>query len=157
MGPEAGTSSATQDQVTGVRAVLDANVYVSAAIHPAGPPGRILERCIRDGAFELVASSAIADEVSRALAYPNVRKHLRPDLDAQSWLEYVLVLADLVAGEPIVEGVCADPDDDKYVAAALEGRAHYIVSGDRPFLNLRQHKGVQIVSPRTFLEILDAS
>lgn len=140
-----------------VRAVLDANVYVSAALHPAGPPGRILERFIRHAAFGLIASPAIADETLRALAYPKVREHLRPDLDARAWFEHVLVLADLVAGQAVRVAMCEDPDDDKYLAAALEGRAQYIVTGDRPFLSLGEYQGVRVVTPRAFLDILDAA
>ena len=140
-----------------VRAVLDANVYVSAALHPAGPPGRILERFLGEAAFELIASPAIAAETLRALAYPKVRQHLRPARDARAWFEHVMVLADLVIGEAAGEAVCADPDDDKYLAAALEGRAQYIVTGDRPFLMLREYRGVRVVTPRTFLDVLDTS
>jgi predicted nucleic acid-binding protein len=39
---------------------------------------------------------------------------------------------------PHVAGICADPDDDKYVAAALQGRARFIVTGDRQLLALKQ-------------------
>lgn len=56
------------------RAVLDANVYISAAIRPEGPPGQIIERFLRDSAFELVVSPAIVDEVLRGLRYPKVTK-----------------------------------------------------------------------------------
>jgi predicted nucleic acid-binding protein len=56
------------------RAVLDANVFVSAAIHPDGPPGRIVEQFLRTDAFTLVLSEAIVDEVMRARAYPKVRR-----------------------------------------------------------------------------------
>jgi hypothetical protein len=38
------------------RAVLDANVYVSALIQPDGTPGRLMERFLRDEAFEVVLS-----------------------------------------------------------------------------------------------------
>jgi predicted nucleic acid-binding protein len=31
-----------------IRAVLDANVYVSAAVRPQGPPGQIVDRLLRD-------------------------------------------------------------------------------------------------------------
>ena len=55
------------------RAVLDADVFVSAAIHPNGPPGRIIEQFLRRDAFTLVLSDAIVDEVVRILAYPKVR------------------------------------------------------------------------------------
>jgi predicted nucleic acid-binding protein len=57
----------------------------------------------------------------------------------------------LVAGAQQLAGVCDDPDDDKYVAAAIEGRAAYVVTGDRTFLALKEHAGAEIVTPRAFL------
>ena len=136
-----------------LRAVLDANVYVSAIIQPRGTPGRLVERFLRDASFEIVLSPAIVDEVLRALAYPKVRKVLR-GVDAQVWFEDIVVLADLVAGTLHFSGICDDPDDDKYVAAAAEGRADYIVTGDQAFLAIGEHAGVAIVTPRSFLELL---
>jgi putative PIN family toxin of toxin-antitoxin system len=61
-----------------VRVVLDANFLVSALIRPEGPPGIILVRLLRDGAFDLVASSAILSKLRRTLRYTKVRKHM-PD------------------------------------------------------------------------------
>ena len=113
-----------------LRAVLDANVYISAIIQPAGTPGRLVERFLRDADFEIVLSLAIVDEVMRALAYPKVRKLLR-GVDAQLWFEDIVMLADLVVGAQQLSGICDDPDDDKYLAAALEGRAGYVVTGDQ--------------------------
>jgi len=136
-----------------LRAVLDANVYISAIIQPGGTPGRLVERFLRDASFEIVVSPAIVDEVLRALAYPKVRKLLHGG-DAQLWFEDIVVLADLVAGAQQLSGICEDPDDDKYVAAALEGRAGYVVTGDQTFLALKEHRGVEIVTPRTFLDLL---
>ncbi len=52
----------------------------------------------------------------------------------------------MVVGELHVSGVCDDPDDDKYIDAALEGRAAYVVTGDQRFLELREYEGVQIVA-----------
>ena len=137
-----------------LRAVLDANVYVSAIIHPAGTPGHIIEGFLREANFELVLSPAIADEVLRALGYRKVRGLLR-GADAQLWFEDLVVLADVVADREL-SGVCDDPDDDKYLAAALEGRASHIVTGDRRFLAVGEHAGVEIVTPRAFLDLLGA-
>jgi uncharacterized protein len=137
-----------------LRAVLDANVYVSAAIRPEGPPGQIIERFLRDSPFEIVLSPPIIAETLRALAYPRVRKHLRAEIDASAWFEAIVVLADLVPGEYALDGVSDDPDDDKYVAAALESRATFVVTGDPDLLEVREHAGVRIVSPRQFLDVL---
>jgi putative PIN family toxin of toxin-antitoxin system len=135
-----------------LRAVLDANVYVSAIIHPAGTPGRLIEGFLREANFELVLSPAIVDEVLRALGYRKVRRLLR-GADAQLWFEDLVVLADVVADSRLT-GVCDDPDDDKYLAAALEGRASHVATGDRGFLALGEHAGVVIVTPRAFLDLL---
>jgi putative PIN family toxin of toxin-antitoxin system len=117
-----------------LRAVLDANVFVSALLRPEGPPGQIIERFLRTVAFEMVLSPAIIDEVLRALAYPKVRSLMRDTAVPELWFEDIVVLADLVSGAHQMAGVCADPDDDKYVAAAIEGRAALVVTGDRQLL-----------------------
>lgn len=139
-----------------LRAVLDANVYVSAAIRAEGPPGLVIRRFLSAGPFEVVLSSSIVAEVLRALNYPKVRRLIRGDLNPALWFEDILVLSDLVTDVPDIAGVCVDPDDDKYVAAALGGRASLIVTGDRQLLALGQYRSIDIVSPRAFLDILES-
>jgi uncharacterized protein len=140
-----------------LRAVLDANVYVSAYIRPEGPPGQIIERFLRDAAFEIVLSAEIAEEVLQALAYPKIRKAVRAKVEPELWFEDILVLAQLTPGEYKTPGVSADRDDDKYIAAAVEGRAAFVVSGDPDLLDVGAHEGVRIVTPRGFLDLLTPS
>lgn len=137
-----------------LRAVLDANVYISAIIRPEGPPGIVVARFLRDAALDVVLSPAIVDEVLRALSYPKVRKLIRGEVGPELWFEDIVVLADFVAGSWDASGVCADPDDDKYVATALEGRAGFVVTGDRHLLALGEYERIRFVNPRRFLEIL---
>ena len=137
------------------RAVLDGNVYVSAIIQPDGLPGKVVSRFLRDSAFEAILSPAIFEEIVRALAYPKVRKHISGGRDPIPWFEDLALLTDMVAGDFGLTGVYSDPDDDKYLAAALEGRAGFVVTGDRRFLALKEHEGIRIVAPRTFLDMLD--
>ncbi len=136
-----------------LRAVLDANVYVSAFVRPEGPPGQIVERLLRQSAFEVILSAAIVDEVLRALAYPKVLKSARTKVEPDLWFEDIVMLAEFVTDQQI-ESVSKDPDDDKYIAAAMEGRASFVVSGDPDLLDIKEHQGVRIVNPRAFLELL---
>jgi len=136
-----------------LRAVLDANVYVSAFVRPEGPPGQIVERFLRDQAFELVLSAEIVEEVLQALAYPKVLKAARTKVEPELWFEDILMLAEFVADQPI-EPVSEDRDDDKYIAAAIEGRASFVVSGDPDLLDMKEHAGVRMVNPRAFLDLL---
>lgn len=137
------------------RAVLDANIYVSALIQPNGPPGRILDRLLRRDAFTAVLSPSIIVEMQRALSYPKVRKLLRGDLDPLLWFEDIIVLSDLVADTPITPGTCADADDEKYIAAAVEAQAEYVVTGDGLLLAVKEYGRVRVVAPRIFLTLLE--
>ena len=139
-----------------LRVVLDANVFVSAAIHPDGPPGRIIEQFLRTDAFTLVLSDAIVNETLRALAYPKVRRCLRRGLDPALWMEDLVLLADLVPDTNLVPAVSTDPDDNKYLGAALAGRASFVVTGDPHLSTVGEYEGVRIVTPRAFLGFLTA-
>lgn len=137
-----------------LRVVLDANVYVSAVLRPEGTPGRIIGRFLRDAAFEIVLSPPIVEEVLRALTYPKVRKLIRSDIDPELWFEDIVVLASVVTGEREHPRVSDDPDDDKYIGAAMEGHAAFVVTGDDDLLTLEEHEGIRIVTPRAFLTLL---
>src|SRR4029077_18561565 len=114
----------------------------------------IIDRFLRGGAFDIVMSQAIVDEVLRALSYPKVRKYIRPGLDPELWFEDIVVLSHLVPGGRTLEGASKDPDDDKYIVAAIEGRAGFLVAGDSDLLDLKEYEGIRIVNPRVFFELL---
>jgi putative PIN family toxin of toxin-antitoxin system len=137
-----------------LRAVLDANVFVSAYVRPEGTPGQVIERFLRHAAFELVLSTEIAAEVLHSLAYPKVLKAARSRTKPELWFEDILILADMTPGEHRVAGISADSDDDKCIAAAIAGRAAFVVSGDPDLLEIGEHQGVRFLTPRTFLDLL---
>lgn len=137
------------------RVVLDANVFVSALIKPEGVPGRLLSRWLGQRTFELVVSPPIVAELRRALRYPRVRRYLAlPEREVDAWIAAVQVLGVNVAGAAAVHVALDDPDDAKYLAAALDGRADILVSGDRHLLALGEYEGIRILKPRQFLDEL---
>jgi putative PIN family toxin of toxin-antitoxin system len=139
-----------------VRAVLDANVLISALIRPAGPPGRIVARFLEDHAYELVSSPAILEELRRSLRYPKVRRYLPAsgeELDL--WVDALRSVVLLVKGSISQRVVAADPADDVYLATAVDGLAEFVVTGGRHLLEVSRFQGIRIVTPREFLTILE--
>jgi putative PIN family toxin of toxin-antitoxin system len=133
-----------------VRAVLDPNVVISGLLSPAGSPAELL-RAWREGYFEAVASPLLLAELTRALAYPKLRRHI-PAADAKTavdWLQSGAVLADDPSEPPTVRS--EDPGDDDVIALAEHRRAA-IVSGDRHLLALRPQ--IPVYSPRDFLVVV---
>ena len=47
---------------------------------------------------------------------------------------------------------CRDPDDDKFIATALQAQADWLVSGDRDLLEAKPLAGLRIVTPMQALE-----
>jgi len=138
-----------------LRAVLDANVFASALVKPDGPPGRILHLLLADRTFEVVLSVSILVELRRCLDYPKLRKFIRiTDEEIDRWILALELIADMVTPSREVRAVPDDPDDDHLLAAALEGRATFLVTGDRHALALGDYEGVRIVTPAEFLKIL---
>ena len=133
-----------------MRAILDANVLISAILSPGGSPARLL-LAWRAGAFDLVVSPALLAELARALAYPKLARLVPPaDADAfVAWIARSAVLAADPGTAPSVRSV--DPDDDYLVALAIAERA-FLVSGDGHLTVLGDRLPVR--TPADFLALL---
>ena len=133
-----------------VRAVLDANVLISAILSPRGTPARLL-LAWQAGAFDLVVTVA-AGRVRRALAYPKLRRLVTPT-DAAAfvdWLERAALLVEDPLLPPPIHS--EDPDDDFLIALASSARA-ILVSGDVHLTSLARRMPVR--RPSEFLAELE--
>ncbi len=104
-----------------------------------------------EGAFELVASPLLVEELERALAYPKIRDRIT-EAEAEELVELIRTSADFrhdPPGPPARRS--SDPGDD-YVLALAEGAQALMVSGDRHLLGLAGTHPVY--SPADFLALL---
>lgn len=137
-----------------MKAVLDVGMYVSATIRADRHPTQVLNAW-RDDEFELYTSLPILEDLRRVLAYPRIRKrHQWTDEEIDLFVVSLGMAAHLTPGELEVTVVEDDPTDDKIFACAEEGQVDYVVSSDEHLTKLDTHEGIQIVTPRQFLDIL---
>jgi putative PIN family toxin of toxin-antitoxin system len=135
-----------------MRAVLDTNVLISAVIS-TGVPHEVVVAGY-EGQYQIVVSSATVSEFRTTLQkYPD-RFGLDED-DIQTEVETVQYFAEFVEPDEELAVVDDDPDDDKFVEAAVAGNADYLVSGDQHLLDLESARAVDIITPRTFYERLE--
>ncbi len=136
-----------------MRAVLDANVLISALLSRTGAPARLL-LAWQEGRFELIVSPHLLDELVRALAYPKLQRLVSAS-DAWAyvaWLSRSAVLARDPDGAPPIRSV--DPGDDYLLSLAADQHA-VLVSGDNHLLALGAD--LPIHSPASFLSTLTDS
>ncbi len=115
-----------------IRVVLDANVFVSAAIQ-RGASSRIVQRWLTGDAFELIVGEGVLAEVEGVLTRPRLTKRISVD-DALSYVRAIRTLADVVEDAVVIESLTRDSDDDYIVALAREHGAAVVVSGDKDLL-----------------------
>ena len=136
-----------------MRIVLDANIWVSAAIG-TGPAHRIVQSWLSGSAsFDVVICPALIAEVEEVLTQrPRMRKWIALDV-AQHFVETLRVLADVVPDPAEVEAATRDVDDDYLVALAREHTADYIVTGDKDLLEWPEQRP-PVLTPAAFAEVV---
>lgn len=130
-----------------MKIVLDTNVLMSG-IFFGGPPGAIL-RAWRHGRLQLVLSPEILEEYQRVA--DELASHYQ-GTNPRPLLDLLVVHAEIVSGHPLSETVCHDPDDDKFLACAVDGKVNCIVSGDKHLLKQSGYREIVVLSPRAFLD-----
>jgi putative PIN family toxin of toxin-antitoxin system len=139
-----------------IRAVLDANVFISGLLSQSGPPAQILDAWTNNR-FTLFVSKPIVAEIQRVLAYPRIHNRLQPGSTDQL-LSKMGELCEWAAGDLVLDILKQDPTDNIYLACAIEARANFLVTGNLAhFLEIGdRYYGIRLISPREFVEILSA-
>jgi len=136
-----------------MRAVLDTNVLISGVI-ATGVPHDLLVSGF-DHEYQIVVSVETLTEFRETLRkYPE--RFQMSDDEVQQEVETIRYFAEFVDPDEAITAVQPDPDDDKFLEAAVAGDVDVLVSGDTHRLDIESFRGIDIVEPRTVYERLDA-
>ena len=130
-----------------MRAVLDANVLVSALLSVSGAPARLLERWLT-GDFDLVLSQTLLVEVERTLASAKIRGRVAA-ADAASFLALLRELAEVVPDADDPPPLRSRDAEDDYLLALAARERVLLVTGDADLLALANR--APVLAPREFL------
>ncbi len=133
-----------------MRAVVDTGVLVGALIRQHGTTGEVL-RALRDGRFIAVYSTDMLVELIDVLGRTPFRTkyHIEPD-DITALINLIRLRGELSMPQRKITA-CRDPQDDKFLEAALAGKVDCIVTGDADLLILTPFESVLVLRPAEFL------
>lgn len=133
--------------MTRERVVIDTNVLISGLLSTTSTPAQAVEKAVMKA--QLVATLDTLREVigkpHSSKFDPYVRRERRDAL-----LERVASLVEII---DVLQSIRAsrDPKDDKFLEAAVNGRADVIVTGDKDLLDLNPFRGVALMTPADYL------
>lgn len=136
-----------------MRIVLDTNVFISA-IFWNGDSNRIIEK-VEQKEIELVICKNILKELICVLGYKEIQDKIRDkNLEMKFTVEKIASISTIVEPHQMFKLIKDDPDDDKFLDCAFEGKVNFIISQNKHLLKLKEFEGIKILTPRKFLKIL---
>jgi putative PIN family toxin of toxin-antitoxin system len=129
-----------------VRAVFDTNIFISAFAIPGSRAETALIK-IAEGGVQLAISQAIIHAVLDVLA----RKFDRNPEELARVAVYLSELAEVVMPRRRLK-VLRDEPDNRILECAVTAKAKVIVTGDQAMLELREYRGIRILSWKDFLD-----
>jgi len=138
-----------------LKAILDTSILVSAFLKHEGINAKVLLG--GQGRYELYLSEDILEETRHVLlTYERIRKKYHyTDDEVLEYSETLRVVAkEVVKKLPEIRVIERDPKDDPVLACALKVKADFIVSKDDQLKDLKEYRGIRIVSSQDFLELL---
>jgi len=134
-----------------LKAVIDTSVMVSVAFARQGI-ARELRDLIADNAFVMVTSKPILKELYEVLHYPHIIQRFNPSKQyINEFIGMIIEHAVVTKNTYQVSGIALDPEDDMFIACALEGDADYIVSRDPHLRDIKHFQRIQIIDVTTFI------
>ena len=130
-----------------MRVVLDTNVLV-AAFATRGLCQNVLELCLAD--YTILISEFIVVELRRAL---KIKLKLPPAL-INEIIAFLKDQSEEIIPDPLPKVSFRDRSDINILALAVSGNAEVIVTGDRALQELKKFRGIPILSPRQFWQML---
>jgi len=133
--------------------VADVNVFVSAALVPIGPSGRVLTAAV-ESRWRPVVSRHLLNEARTVFGYERIRKR-RSVEQTSLFMAGLEVVAELLPDAPQPwPAMTSDPKDDYLIALAKSADVDAIISGD---VHLTELVALvpPVLRPADFLALLD--
>src|ERR1035437_3132551 len=129
-------------------AVFDTNILFSATGW-RGKPVECVEQA-RTGKIRAATCAELMDELAEKM---ELKFGFSPEQSAETIARFLRFFS-MVRIPKVLNAVPRDADDNAVLECAIEGKAGFIISGDKDLLELKKFRGIEIVRASEFLEIL---
>ncbi len=132
-----------------IKVVIDTTIYIAAVLF--GGNSEKIRKLAKEGKIELLISENILTEIAGIFK----RKFNWFDWQISELIKDIRAIATLVTPILSLSVIKEDEPDNRFLECAIEGKARYIITGDKHHLqSLKEYQGIKILSPAQFLELI---
>lgn len=126
--------------------VIDTNVLISAGLLPSSVTAKVLALAVEH--FVIAQNADTWHELESRIAKPKFDRYF----GGAGRMIHLARIAQSIQKFDLIESVqvSRDPDDDKFIALAIDAGAKIIISGDADLTEITVYKDIEILSPSLF-------
>jgi len=130
------------------RVVFDTNIYISAILF-GGVPEKVLNLAHSE-VVDIFISKQILAEIIKVLQFKfGWSRTQLAEVEAE-----IKRLTYKIDSKSKVKVVKSDPEDNKFLEAAIGSKSEFIISGDKHLLDLKSYKNIKIITAKTFFDLI---
>jgi len=133
-----------------MRVVLDTNVFISGIFWEGNFCSQLINKW-KNKEIELIISLEIIRELIETLKSFKIRM---PENMIEEWKNIILENSTLINPSTKIDLIREDPEDNKFLETAVDGKTDFIVSQDKHLLKLKEYQGIKIVKPEEAVNLL---
>ena len=136
-----------------IKAVLDTNILISAVILEGSKSQTLLNYGL-DEKYIIVITGELIEEFKEVVNREKIKKRYKVSPEkVEKLLNDLMRVSNFFVGRYRIDKF-RDSKDNPLLACAMEGRADYIITGDKELLNLKNVMGIEIITINDFISRL---
>ena len=130
-----------------LRLIIDSNLWISFLI---SDKQRKLDRLLLLDEVKILFSVELLNELTKISKYPKLKSYFKPNaieemlLNLETYIELIEIKSNVQ--------ICRDPKDNFLLNLAKDGKANFLLTGDKDLLVLQRIGKTSIISISEFLE-----
>jgi putative PIN family toxin of toxin-antitoxin system len=130
-----------------LKLIIDTNLWVSFII---SDKLNLLDTLLLAEEARLLFSTELITEIQQTITKPKLRKYFATNA-LDEMLSAFEPFIDLIKVESVTS-ICRDPKDNFLLALAKDGKADYLLTGDKDLLELKKHGKTKIKTITSFFD-----
>ena len=140
-----------------MRIIFDTNIYLSALVFD-NKPEQIIIDCFDNNDFTILLSQEIFDEIKGKFLNERVQE-IAEKASRFLTMDKIKEYIDLIEKNTLVIttiskiNICRDTKDNMFLELAKDGKANFLITGDKDLLVLKEFEGCKIMSVSEFINL----